>query len=243
MDIVKKHRLTDPLLILGVHRSGTSMLTRMVEKLGVFVGNDLQQDYESNTVIAINNAYFTGSQSSWDCPTYVRAAENGNNPIARLLTSNFDEIKSRFGPMNGLWGMKDPRFVVTLPLWQDVFPNLRAMVIRRDVRDIASSLYKRHCRLVEQGVFPATGDFVKGQIKFTQRCSTPDGALEFAEEQVETLRGYKSEGLLDGCLELEYKKLVSDPVEELSRIASWLAISVPQSALVAASGIPHQQAP
>lgn len=241
LDQAKKHYLTDPVIVLGVHRSGTSLLTRMIEKLGVFVGGDLQQDYESNSIIAINNHYFTCTNSSWDRPEYLNDVSLEYNPIAQVFASNYEQISARFGPMNGLWGMKDPRFVVTLPLWRDVFPNLRTIVIRRDVKDIAKSLYRRHSRLVRNGVFPPTDDFVKGQIKFTQRCSTQNGAIEFAQEQMDTLRELKSEGLLNECLELEYEKLVDNPAGELSKIVGWLNIRAPKSALAAAQAIPRRR--
>src|SRR5690606_36339659 len=175
--------ISPPIFILGVHRSGTSLLARMVEALGVFVGNDLQGDHESLSVIASNNAYLNATQSSWDAPRYPGPAELADNLVKRLLLGNQQAFFRSFGRPLGIWAMKDPRFVITLPLWRAVFPSSPVLVIRRSPLEIAASLHRRHCELQASGVFPEDGDFFKGRVKFTQNCATQEGALAVARDR------------------------------------------------------------
>lgn len=66
-----------PIIIIGMHRSGTSMITEMLEKLGLFVGvrKDPNSNFESTFFYNINNWLLLQSGGAWDHP----------NPIHDLL--------------------------------------------------------------------------------------------------------------------------------------------------------------
>ena len=44
-----------PVIIIGMHRSGTTMITDMLRRLGLFVGNDLEENSESMFFINHND--------------------------------------------------------------------------------------------------------------------------------------------------------------------------------------------
>jgi len=241
VNLAEKYQLDQPVIILGVHRSGTSMLTRMMEMLGLFVGHDLQGDHESKVVIAINNHYINKTDSSWDAPQYPGADDIGTNFVARAFDASFEGIKQEFGPMTGFWGLKDPRMVITLPLWLQIFENPKIIYIKRNPADIARSLSSRHQQLVKKGIFPATGDFTKGRIKFTQRCGSLEGALDFAQEQVAFVESMIADGMFSEHLEFEYDEMVQDPLLQLSRISQYLGHDFSRADLLKAAGVPRQE--
>lgn len=225
--------------MVGVHRSGTSLLTRMLEALGVFVGSDLQGDHESRALIALNNLYFEATDSSWDAPRYPGPQELADNVIRKAFLANRRAFFARFGTPRPPWAMKDPRFVVTLPLWRAVFPASPIILLRRSPLDVARSLWRRHCALVERGVFPAAGTFTKGRIRFTQRCATFEGALSFALEQVAALDRLVAAGLCPQRLEISYEGLCQDPVFEIWNLCRFLRLRPTRDQVLAAAALPR----
>ena len=47
-----------PVIILGMHRSGTSMITGFLQKLGLFVGEELDDNNESLFFFKLNHWMF-----------------------------------------------------------------------------------------------------------------------------------------------------------------------------------------
>lgn len=233
--------ITPPVIILGVHRSGTSLLTRMLEQVGLYVGKDLQGDHESLIMIQVNNNYLNQKKASWDKPAYPTDADVAENRVRKLLQKNVDAIRDAFGDMTGAWGFKDPRTVVTLPLWREVFPTAKIVYITRSPADIAKSLTTRHQQLIKRGVFPAEGNFKKGNIAFTQRCATFDGSMEFALEQINYIDTLKSEGTLAGYLEMSYESLLRDPMFQLSRMCEYLNLRPEKAQVLEAAKLPRNQ--
>jgi len=43
-----------PVILLGMHRSGTSLVARLLDELGLFQGAELQDDHESTHFLAVN---------------------------------------------------------------------------------------------------------------------------------------------------------------------------------------------
>ncbi|MFC3052692.1 sulfotransferase [Kordiimonas pumila] len=228
-----------PLIILGVHRSGTSMLTRMLEKLGVFVGHDLQGDHESRSFIQINNRYFEETKSSWDKPVYPKPSDLQNNIIKRVFEKNQAALHEHFGPMEGLWAFKDPRTVTTLPLWLDLFSDAKTIIIRRSPLASAKSLTSRHLELIDKGIFPAHRDFKKGRIQFTQRCATLNGSMEFVLEQLHFIHSMKKQGILNNYIEMSYEELTSDPVLHIREISRYLDLQFSKNQLFNAASLPR----
>ncbi len=236
------HNITAPIIILGMHRSGTSLLTRMLEAIGLFVGRDLQGDHESAIFIQVNNKYFEQTNSSWDNPVYPTLTPTGDNAIGRVFKANLEAIKAQFGPLDGFWGFKDPRSLTTYPLWKDLFPTAKTIYITRSPVDIAKSLTQRHTMLVEKGIFPREGNFTKANIRFTQRCATFEGSLDLALEQIAFADKLKQQSVLTDNLELSYEALMRDPLFQLSRIAGYLGIKPDRDAVLKAVSLPRSDA-
>jgi len=231
--------LSDPVIIVGVHRSGTSLLTRMLEKIGLFVGNDLQNDHESKLIIGINNLYFKDKNTSWDQPVYPGEKDIESNKIKSFWHENQQIIADRFGQTDGFWGFKDPRTLTTLPLWLDLFPKAKILYIKRGPWDIAVSLTFRHNMLIKKEIFPEEGDFSKGNIQFTQRCKTIEGSLDFALEQIQFADRLARKGVMKNYHTLSYRDLLADPLYEMSRISEYLGHSFTVRQLREAIAIPR----
>ncbi|WP_417464671.1 sulfotransferase [Kordiimonas sp.] len=232
--------MTAPVLIIGIHRSGTSLLTRMLEAIGLFVGNDLQADHESLTMIELNNRYFMATNSSWDRPFYPTPAMQKNNIIRRTLDASVSVLQEHFGPVDGLWGFKDPRTLTTLPLWLEVFPEAPVIYIHRNEKAVARSLTKRHQRMIKKGIFPADGDFQVGNLAFTQRCSDMEGSLSFVHEQTSYFEALIQEGIVKDYHSLRYEDLLQNSEDELLNLMTCLGLEASKEAVTRALSLPRR---
>lgn len=124
-------------LVLGMHRSGTSVLTAALQLLGAELGAALVPPaadnpggyFENAAAVAINEALLLALGGGWDCPEplpegWLRsdAAETARAGIRRLLAAEFAEA--------GWHALKDPRLCRLLPLW---LPELEAAGASVDV--------------------------------------------------------------------------------------------------------------
>jgi len=142
-----------------MHRSGTSMVTRMLEELGLFAGKRKEENNEALFFKRINNWLLRQSGGAWDYPEPIRKLLN--NAEVRLLIVDYilhvmqtprvagylgwDKYIHYHSPvnLNIPWGWKDPRNTYTLPIWLDIFPKSKVIHIYRNGIDVANSLKKR----------------------------------------------------------------------------------------------------
>ncbi len=140
------------LLILGMHRSGTSCLAGMLECAGFHVGDvdewnpyNLKGNRENLAASAINEALLQASGADWDQPpSQLRIAAHHREDIRRLT----DELAASGKP----WLLKDPRTLLVLGAWTDTVPDLARLGIFRHPVAVARSLQRRDNTDLETGV-------------------------------------------------------------------------------------------
>ena len=131
------------LLILGMHRSGTSCLAGMLECAGFHVGDvdewnpfNLKGNRENLAASAINEALLQAAGADWDRPPeQLRIAAHHREDIHRLT----DELAAAGKP----WLLKDPRTLLVLNAWTDTVPGLARLGIFRHPVAVARSLQRR----------------------------------------------------------------------------------------------------
>lgn len=136
-----------PVLILGMHNSGTTMLAEILHRCGLFLGNNAAHCESHFFTLFINDRLIMGGGDAWARLPILSVEEvlRDRDVIRRLILDNWrmDYVQwgyDGFGP----WGIKDPRLCVVLPLYLDVFPDARLLLIRRNPDDIAASLAHRY---------------------------------------------------------------------------------------------------
>ncbi len=146
-----------PIIVLGMHRSGTSLLAGALYNLGIFMGEDqnlmpAQEDvnakgfWEHEGIVAIHDEIYRVLGSHW---SQIAALPDGwvdyeqiapfRSELLKIITTEF------FG--KGLWGFKDPRVCRLLPLWHSIFAELgvrpKFILLSRHPFEVAASLTKR----------------------------------------------------------------------------------------------------
>lgn len=146
------------IVVLGMHRSGTSLCMSMLQGLGVRLDDDLIPGdannepgyFESSELVQLNEGILRTLGAAWDT-VFSLAIPDGWADAPAILPAKkaLRDLITRKA-INGpdTWGFKDPRTTVLLPLYEQVFAEcgIRAKYILclRDPRAVAQSLKKRN---------------------------------------------------------------------------------------------------
>ncbi|MCP1373424.1 sulfotransferase family protein [Dyella lutea] len=142
------------ILVLGMHRSGTSALTRVLNLLGAHVGDDLlaakadnaRGFWEHAEAVAIHDRLLTALGMSWHDPRELPAGWLASS-AGRTAAGEVARLIERDMKGKRLWAVKDPRMCRLAPLWIEALRSLgigaKAVLAVRDPYEVASSLHVR----------------------------------------------------------------------------------------------------
>lgn len=142
--------MTSGVMVVGMHRSGTSAVTRLVNLLGVPLGREddiySAQDnpsghWESRQLCALNDVVlkvFGGFDMAMPPmpPSWLRSRRAEH--LRGVMRATFDDV---YRSERWLW--KDPRVCLTLPLWREVLDDFCVVFVVRDAEPVARSLHRR----------------------------------------------------------------------------------------------------
>lgn len=134
------------IIVLGMHRSGTSAMAGICAKLGAYAGENLLAGsvenergfWENNDIIAAHDTMFERQNSAWDSPQLLEHSPDFS-PVSSIVDGIFGDYP--------LWLIKDPRMCRFMPQWlallaqKNVSPHIIIMV--RSPASVAASLVKR----------------------------------------------------------------------------------------------------
>lgn len=156
------HNPRPPVIIIGMHRSGTGMLSRMLEELGLFVGNKTnKENNEALFFYKLNEWMLREANASWDNPyNFNFINDSFKRQIIKVLESHLKGFRRieylgpkfflRYKDIKDLdfpWGWKDPRNTFTVDIWKEIFSDAKILHIYRNPIDVAESLRKREIEL------------------------------------------------------------------------------------------------
>jgi len=135
------------IVLLGMHRSGTSMVAGVLEKLGINMGDKLGGKAVSNPLghfedasfVHLNEAILSKAGGNWSNPPSVRSILELEN----IFSDRISKLIKRKNKKE-LWGWKDPRTCLTMSLYEKHLTNFYIIVCSRDKKDICKSLKKRN---------------------------------------------------------------------------------------------------
>jgi hypothetical protein len=148
--------MTSGVMVLGMHRSGTSAVTRVVNLLGVPLGraddiytakDNPSGHWESRQLCALNNVIlrvFGGFEMGMPPMPRSWLLSRRATHLRAVMRATFDDVYE-----GERWLWKDPRICLTLPLWRQVLQDFCAVFVVRDAEPVMRSLYSR-----EDGAYP-----------------------------------------------------------------------------------------
>lgn len=137
--------------ITGAHRSGTSMITRLLNLSGLYLGMDSDINihgtdnpegfWENLQFVKLNEEILSAHGGAWDMPPSLIA----NWELTPEMTPFSDRAKQIIRPFehHALWGWKDPRNSLTIEFWKNLLPEMKVLICLRNPLDVVRSLSKR----------------------------------------------------------------------------------------------------
>ncbi len=217
-------RLPPPVIVIGMHRSGTSLVAAMLARLGVYMGSGTElaaagadpalrsSGYaEAGEFFRLNELLLRRAGATWDRvePFLERRRGGGARSDVLLLAA------ATYGPLQpflrglprggrGAWGWKDPRSTLTLPYWLALFPEARVLHVRREREATAASV---HRRAVAWSEGPGAHARVSGRDLLAAGLADPARA---ARALLRRVRRGSAAPPADSCLDLDYCRRLCD---------------------------------
>ena len=203
------------IVVLGMHRSGTSAVTRALQVMNVELGDKLMPAadgdnpkgfFEDTDIYKLNVEMLQALRIDW-----YSLAPIGEHDVETLRSRAFFlravELLNSKCANSPVFAFKDPRIAKLLPFWKAVFDHCQFgvsyVVTVRHPRSVANSLVKRN-----------GFDLEKGYLLW----------LEYVLRIAAWTAGQR-------CAYVDYDRLVEQPVAQLKRLAKVLALKVNKPAL------------
>ena len=151
------------LVILGMHRSGTSLLTSLTDHLGFESGNNLlgpgidnpKGYWEDRDILEFNDRCLQNISTDWDDPSTLTPKEL--NKIKKNLMQIGVNLLNEKLKKYPKYVFKNPRTLKLLPFWIDIINKtnvkVKFILIIRNPLSVAESLHKRNNISFQQGFY------------------------------------------------------------------------------------------
>lgn len=192
-------------LVLGMHRSGTSLLTRLLRCLdaqttdrlvdpmpdnpkGFFEDRDIYEFHE--------NALMPALGATWDSVRLPNWAAMDNQTGRSLHKQALHILQRNYHWDQTAWTIKDPRFMILLPFWlpllERMFAKVNFVLALRDPKEVAASLLHRNNLTAKHA-----------EDLFAHYWLSALSILE-----------------LENCIRVDFAHLIHDPKGALNRVAN-----------------------
>jgi len=228
-----------PLVLLGVSRSGTTLLRVIVDRSpGIAVPDESffvpllarRHGKSAERAAFLDDVVRIPTIRDWDLTAEDVAPYLGSHtPTGNAIAAIFEAYAAKAGKPR--WGDKTPMYMRHLDLLQDLFPDAQYVHLIRDGRDAALSFLA-----MPEGTF-------------TRTWAHPTTPAQFAclwRKEVEAARALGRAVGSDRYLEVRYEALVADPAAAIRAICEWAEIPFEAAMLEYAGAVdvsakPHQQ--
>ena len=133
-------------IIIGMHRSGTSLIANWLNKCGLNIGEKLLAGATGNIEGHFEDVDFNN--------IHIEILKNNGLPDSGMIIGDALKVKKcylkQIGDLiekkkvnNEIWGWKDPRTCLFLDVYRELLPNALHLTIIRDYQSVVISLLKR----------------------------------------------------------------------------------------------------
>ncbi len=137
---------TPTYLILGMHRSGTSLLANWLVQCGfdlnsskTFQKYNIKGNYEDWSIMKFHNEILARNKMNW---------MNFNQKKMEITNSDIDlafkMVQNKQKSLSDPWGWKEPRTCLFVnKIWHKILPNIKGIIIFRHFDQVVDSLMRR----------------------------------------------------------------------------------------------------
>lgn len=189
------------IIVLGMHRSGTSAITGLLQQLDIYLGSNTfapQEDnvkgfFENIKVLNLNIKILGENFSSYEDTEYtLNIAKEKHSVYVQEAKQIIEEEFSK----NTLFAIKDPRLCITFPVWEEAFKyfniKIKILLPYRNPFEIAQSLKTRNNFSIEKSLLLWAKHFFHAElysrkyeryfIDFTDLVNNTNGILNILQK-------------------------------------------------------------
>jgi len=194
-------------VVLGMHRSGTSLVAGILERLGVNMGkrqigihwsNPLGH-YENVDFVKMDDMILNVAGGAWDDPPEISSIleVSSNEKLLRKIQEVVKKNEDR------IWGWKVPTTSLTIELYLPFLRNPYFIICYRDPQEIVKSLQKR------DGMDPRK-------------------ARKLIEVYNESIKQFLNRHPNLKVMEIEYRSILANPKDAVQQIINFIGINPSQ---------------
>ncbi|NEQ45152.1 MAG: hypothetical protein F6K00_16960 [Leptolyngbya sp. SIOISBB] len=138
--------LSQPIIIAGMHRSGTSLTASILQQAGVFIGDQLLEANVGNTKGYFEDADFLNLHREVLIAQGIGAegwSAAGKVEVPEQFWQRAQTLCDRRLQTHALWGWKEPRTTLFLDFWQCLLPQVKVILPYRSPWEVIDSLFMR----------------------------------------------------------------------------------------------------
>lgn len=177
--------------VIGMHRSGTSAATRVLNILGLSAGPETSMlppapdnptgFWESRNVAHVNSRLLSSLGGSWSQPPRMDPGWESHGKVEHFLADIGACVEAIRSDGAQAHVVKDPRFALTLPLWQRVLAGRDIVLPFRNPLHVSQSLAQRN-----QIDFDTSAALWLRYVRDAIRNSEHPALLDYAELMIDT---------------------------------------------------------
>lgn len=218
------------LLILGMHRSGTSLVTQWLFRCGLDVGTHLLPAGIGNKEGHFEDEEFLSLHKQW--LTKRKLSDTGliahdPSPLQDEEVQQLETLVSQ-KRNNEQWGWKEPRTCLWLPVYKQMLPDAYSLIVVRNFNDTVNSSIMREYRTEEaahQRKVQSKKGLSKLKWKYLKRKRPKNFFKRYAEEYLkvwvhyyEKIVAYCNDLPAEKYLLVSYEDLLSNDKEVLDKL-------------------------
>jgi hypothetical protein len=233
--------MNKPIIIVGMHRSGTSMLTRFFEKANIFMGADKEGNDEAKFFLKLNEWILRQNNCGWDNVDNLKFEdEKFDDEIIDVLNKQLHSpriiqymglkkyIKYRsFENFDFRWGWKDPRNSLFLKYWLRIFPEAKIVHIYRNPVDVAYSLSQRSKSYLNWNrnykhdikKYLLMNNIITDSV----RTTNIEEGFKLWKDYINIIHSFEAK---ENIIHIKYEDLLENPLNEFQKLSHFLAIDL-----------------
>ncbi|MGE0431455.1 MAG: hypothetical protein AB7S36_04270 [Planctomycetota bacterium] len=141
------------IVVIGMHRSGTSAITRLLARTGIELGppdqllvaqpSNPHGHFELGPVVDISQRLLALHGGDWHRPPTIPDPLPDTDGLRALRAEAIEQLDLALGSAR-CWAIKDPRLSVTWPFWRPLLPEaVEVLICVRSPLNVADSLTRR----------------------------------------------------------------------------------------------------
>ena len=200
-----------PVLVVGMHNSGTSILAEIIHSGGIFLHANMAHNESRFFSIRINDSIILKDPNAWARLPLISIDEvmSHGETVEAIIRRDWLRTYTDDGyDGRGRWGFKDPRLCLVLPLYLELFRDATVVYIQRNPDVVARSLASKKKRGV--GVLSDEAHWKKLASEYTNRAQ-------------ECLRGHPNHFVV------QYEELCTRPADTCRELFDFLHLPMNDS--------------